>query len=164
MMKKTLLCLLALAMLLSLAACVRPVTPAYQEAIEPAALAAYCQAVLPSGDLLADADEDYLRYRMELPEAVAAAAVIRIQNAGTALDEFGVLRAPDGVDAKAVAETIEAYLTARREEWTGMYLVEEFPKLRDAECRVFGRYVVYGILSEEDRGKLFDAAEAHLHK
>ena len=43
-----------------------------------------------------------------------------------------------------------------------MYLVEEYPKLRDAEYKVFGRYVVYGILSEADKTALFEAVSTAL--
>ena len=62
-----------------------------------------------------------------------------------------------GDDTAAVEAAVKDYLAQRNEEWTGRYLVEEYPKLRDAEYKVFGRYVVYGILSEADKTALFDA-------
>jgi len=57
---------------------------------------------------------------------------------------------------------VEDYLVSRNEEWTGQYLVEEYPKLENAEYRVMGRYVVYAILSEADKETLFNAVECYL--
>ncbi len=136
----------------------------YRSDVDVHALAEACGAKLASTSLMADADEDYLRYRMGLSESFLPNAVIRIQNAGTALDEFGILRAPDNLSPVLVEDTVKAYLDARNEEWTGLYLAEEYPKLRDAEYKVFGQYVVYAILSEEDRAALFAEAEAQLLK
>jgi DNA-directed RNA polymerase subunit alpha len=76
-------------------------------------------------------------------------------------DEIGIIKAI-GDDTAAVEAAVKDYLAQRNEEWTGMYLVEEYPKLRDAEYRVFGRYVVYGILSESEKTALFDAVAGAL--
>ena len=101
-------------------------------------------------------DTDYIRYRMMLDTTIMEDYAIYMQNTGTSLDEIGVIKAV-GDDTVAVEKAVKDYLTQRNEEWTGMYLVEEYPKLRDAEYRIFGRYVVYGILSTDDKAALFDA-------
>ena len=136
----------------------------YRSDVDVHTLADACGAKLSSVSLMTDADEDYLRYRMELSDSFISHAVVRIQNAGTALDEFGIFRAPDNLSPAILEDTVKAYLTARNEEWTGLYLMEEYPKLRDAEYKVFGQYVVYAILSEEERTALFAEAEAQLRK
>ncbi|MBQ8746265.1 MAG: DUF4358 domain-containing protein [Clostridia bacterium] len=106
-------------------------------------------------------DEDYLTFRMALDTSASDSYAVYVQNSGTTLDEIGVFRAV-GDDTAALTEMIETYLKNRNDEWTGMYLVEEYPKLRDAEYRVIGKYVVYGILSEEAKAQFFTAVESYL--
>lgn len=120
-----------------------------------------CAAQLPSFSLLSEADEDYVTYRMMPDETTLAGHVVYIQNAGTSIDELGIfISATD--DTAPVETMIEDYLARRNDEWTGMYLVEEYPKLRDAEYRVFGRYVVYAILSEDVKGQFFGDVDNYL--
>ncbi len=163
---KTILTLLLLTVLClaALAGCSNNKEVSYRTDADVHALADACSAKLASASLMADADEDYLLYRMELSESFLPDAVVRIQNAGTALDEFGIFRAPDNLSPAILEDTVKAYLAARDKEWTGLYLVEEYPKLRDAEYKVYGKYVIYAILSEEDKAALFSEAEAQLRQ
>lgn len=120
-----------------------------------------CAAPLASFSLLAEADEDYIKYRMLLDTTTVDSHAVYIQNAGTSIDEIGVFQCTSD-DTSSIVAMVEDYLKRRNDEWTGQYLVEEYPKLRDAEYRIFGRYVVYGILSEEDKTQFFDAVESYL--
>jgi len=152
-MKKTLLLLLVTGLLLS--GCNKNSDVTYREDLR-ADQVAVCAPSLPSYSLLAPADEDYIQYRMMLDDSIMEDCAIYIQNAGNSIDEFGIIKAA-GDSADAAESAVKDYLLRRNEEWTGQYLVEEYPKLRDAEYKVIGRYVVYGILSEEDKDMLFQA-------
>ncbi len=120
-----------------------------------------CASPLASFSLLSPADEDYITYRMMLNTTTVDSYAVYIQNAGTSIDEIGIFQCASE-DTAAVVAMVEDYLTRRNEEWTGQYLVEEYPKLENAEYRVIGRYVVYGILSDEDKETLFTATESFL--
>ena len=146
-MKKRIFAVLLTAVLLALPSC-KENTPSYRS-----------DKTSPEVD--SAVDTDYIRYRMMLDTAIMEDYAIYMQNTGSSLDEIGIIKAI-GDDTAAVEAAVKDYLAQRNEEWTGMYLVEEYPKLRDAEYRVFGRYVVYGILSESEKTALFDAVAGAL--
>lgn len=160
-MKKRIIAVLLAAVLLALPSCKENTPPSYRS--DKTSMEVYTAvAVVVSPDApLAAVDTDYIRYRMMLDTTIMEDYAIYMQNTGTSLDEIGVIKAVSD-DTAAVEKAVKDYLTQRNEEWTGMYLVEEYPKLRDAEYRIFGRYVVYGILSAEDKTALFDAAACTL--
>ena len=155
-MKKSILAAL-LAALLLLPSC-KDAEPVYRTDLSAAEISSACTHSLSSAEFLAPADEDYIQYRLMLDDALAENCVVYIQNAGTSLDEFGIAKAPTD-DTAALKAALEDFLLRRNEEWTGQYMVEEYPKLENAECKVIGRYVVYAILSEEDKAAFFSAAE-----
>ena len=156
LMKKRIFAVLLTAVLLALPSCKENTPPSYRSdktSIE--VYTAVAEVISPDAPLAA-VDTDYIRYRMMLDTTIMEDYAIYMQNTGTSLDEIGVIKAVSD-DTAAVEKAVKDYLTQRNEEWTGMYLVEEYPKLRDAEYRIFGRYVVYGILSTDDKAALFDA-------
>lgn len=108
------------------------------------------------------ADAAHLSDYVPLPRAVPSLCV-RITVAGDRIDEYGVLQAEG--DAAEWASTIRSYLAASYEQnraFYDSYIPTETPKLRDAEVRIFGDYVVWAILSEGEKAALFDRAEAVL--
>lgn len=156
LMKKRIFAVLLTAVLLALPSCKENTPPSYRS--DKTSLEVYTAVaeVVSTDAPLAAVDTDYIRYRMMLDTTIMEDYAIYMQNTGSSLDEIGVIKAV-GEDTAAVEKAVKDYLTQRNEEWTGMYLVEEYPKLRDAEYRIFGRYVVYGILSTDDKAALFDA-------
>ena len=59
----------------------------------------------------------------------------------------------------------EEYLETMKNDqhaFIASYAPEELPKLERAEVRVFGNYVAYAILSDEDRTLFFDTVEKKL--
>ncbi len=134
---------------------------AYKTDAEPQSVIDAAAAPLSAFSLLSPADSDYVKFRMMLNESNTESYSIYIQNAGSSIDEVGVIQAI-GEDPAEVASLVEDYLARRNAEWTGQYLVEEYPKLKNAEYRVFGRYVVYAILSDADKAAFFKDAEAFL--
>lgn len=161
LMKKRIIAVLLAAVLLALPSCKENTPPSYRsDKTSMEVYTAVAEVISPDAPLAA-VDTDYIRYRMMLDTTIMEDYAIYMQNTGTSLDEIGVIKAVSD-DTAAVEKAVKDYLTQRNEEWTGMYLVEEYPKLRDAEYRIFGRYVVYGILSAEDKTALFDAAASTL--
>ena len=70
-------------------------------------------------------------------------------------------------NARELAEECRDYLKEKYEDenaFIASYAPEELPKLKDAEVKVFGNYVVYAILSESDRATLFANVEEMLKK
>lgn len=115
-------------------------------------------AVLSCGidvESLSRVDSMYIEYVMQLSVGEAEILVM-LESSGGSLDEFGIVRSDE---PSAVKKALEDYLARRRSEWTGLYLVDEYPKLRDAEVKVIGEYVIYGILSQEDKTSLFSSVE-----
>lgn len=159
-MKKRIFAVLLTAVLLALPSC-KENTPSYRsDMTSPEVYSAVAEVVSPDAPMAA-VDTDYIRYRMMLDTSIMEDYAIYMQNTGSSLDEIGIIKAI-GDDTAAVETAVKNYLAQRNEEWTGMYLVEEYPKLQDAEYRVFGRYVVYGILSESEKTALFDAVAGAL--
>ena len=155
-MKKTFLAVLMAALLL-LPSCGEQ-APVYRTDLSAEAVSDACTPVLSSADLLSAADPDYIQYRLLLDDTMMENCVVYIQNAGTSLDEFGIIKALTD-DTSALEAAVADFLTRRNEEWTGQYMVEEYPKLEAAEYKTIGRYVIYAILSEEDKAAFFAAAE-----
>ncbi len=128
---------------------------------------------VPLADLAAVADEalanpaltamedNYLK-SMQLDTDLFEGYVVKLATQGTTIDEYGIFLAPDVESAPEVSTAIEDYLQFRLDIWMPEYLPEEFPKLESAQVATYGRYVVYGILSEVDQEALFAAVEAAL--
>jgi hypothetical protein len=160
-MKKRIFAVLLTAVLLALPSCTKNTPPSYRSDKTAVEVYSAVAEVVSTDAPLAAVDTDYVRYRMMLDTSIMEDYAIYMQNTGSSLDEIGIIKAI-GNDTAAVEKAVQDYLTQRNEEWTGMYLVEEYPKLRDAEYRIFGQYVVYGILSEAEKTALFDAVSASL--
>jgi hypothetical protein len=160
-MKKRIFAVLLTAVLLALPSCTKNTPPSYRSDKTAVEVYSAVAEVVSTDAPLATVDTDYVRYRMMLDTSIMEDYAIYMQNTGSSLDEIVIIKAI-GNDTAAVEKAVQDYLTQRNEEWTGMYLVEEYPKLRDAEYRIFGQYVVYGILSEAEKTALFDAVSASL--
>ena len=160
-MKKRIFAVLLTAVLLALPSCTKNTPPSYRSDKTAVEVYSAVAEVVSTDAPLAAVDTDYVRYRMMLDTSIMEDYAIYMQNTGSSLDEIGIIKAI-GNDTAAEEKAVQDYLTQRNEEWTGMYLVEEYPKLRDAEYRIFGQYVVYGILSEAEKTALFDAVSASL--
>lgn len=136
-------------------------TVSYRTDAEAVSVLEACASPLASYSLLSPADEDYITYRMMLDTSTVSSYAVYIQNAGTSIDEIGIFQCVSD-DTAAVTAMVKDYLARRNEEWTGQYLVEEYPKLENAEYRIIGRYVVYGLLSDADKESFFSAVKNYL--
>ncbi len=73
-------------------------------------------------------------------------------------DQFGIYHVTDG-NAKAMAVLLADYLDDCYENYNSMYNPEELPKIRDAQVKVYGNYVVYVVFDEADRTAFLSAVE-----
>ena len=130
-------------------------TVSYSADIAVSDLAACADAALTESDKYTDISESYITNRMEIDLSAIEDYAVKIN----VIDEYGIFKAPSDDDVEAIKETVETYLGRRVEEWMPEYMPEEFPKVENAEVKVFGRYVVYAILSEDAKTDVFTAIE-----
>ena len=81
------------------------------------------------------------------------------------INEIGVFHCRDEDRAKKMLRLTEDYLVGLKNEksaFIASYAPEELPKLESAEARRFGNYVVYAILSDQDREAVFRTVEGML--
>ena len=81
---------------------------------------------------------------------------------GANVDEFGIFKAGENMPVSEVEATVQAYLDLKLQSWMDEYMPEEKYKVEDAECKVFGDYVMYCILSAEDASTAFATFEGML--
>ncbi len=124
-------------------------------------LQAVVEAELQYADHLDTVDVDYLRFNLAGTE-IAAESLVRMSVSGTTLDEYGIFRAAEEGDTAAIAAACEAYLQTRNDAWLNLYMIDQYPKLRDAEVKVVGQYVVYMILDEAEKPAVIAAIEGAL--
>ena len=110
------------------------------------------------------ADEDFMEFNFEGHEYAAEYGVFYAANTSANINELGVLRADSAENAQKLFEATEKYLEDRLESWMGAinYTPDEHPKMENAKCKLFGNYVVYTILTVEDRNAVIDAVESLL--
>ena len=87
---------------------------------------------------------------------------VKINSKGINIDEFGVFKAKDSSQVSTVEQAAKDYLKMRIDTWMVEYMPEEYPKLENAEVKTVGNYVMYAILSDDDKKAAFDALEKSL--
>ena len=159
-MKQFFLMILSVLLLLTPCGCQ---TVTYQDGTTSRELSTHAIHSLSQETAYIVAADDALDDYFQMPDFVRDYGVYFCSDRNN-LDEFGIFHVSDG-HAKEMEALLRAYLTkslADNRAWYDSYIPNETPKLRDAEVRVFGNYVVYAILSKNDRAALFDAIESNL--
>ena len=107
---------------------------------------------------------DHLRYYFadtKLPDD----SCLRYSTRSEDINEFGIFHVHDDTAREELKKLTEEYLETMKNDqhaFIASYAPEELPKLERAEVRVFGNYVAYAILSDEDRALFFDTVEKKL--
>lgn len=137
---------LALILCLILSAC------GSQTAAEPemSEVVAAVEAAVPT-DGMVEFDANYLKNVFKLSEEKYADCYVMSTNVGTSIDEFGIFKGADEAQTAELKSAVEAYLQFRLDSWMPEYLPEEFPKLQGAKLWTEGNYVMYAILSDEEK-------------
>ena len=75
---------------------------------------------------------------------------------GNSFDEYGILHVADAENVETVKKAVGDYLQAKKEDalYRSYFPGEEY-KLDEAEVKVYGNYVVYGMLDGNNRTALF---------
>ena len=116
-------------------------------------------AALGKSDM-ADPGANYVRgYMRRTPEEIGEYIILK-NVMGTNIDEFGIFKAGT-MDAAALKDMIDAYIKILQDSWMN-YQPEEEPKLKGAEVRTVGDYVMYVILSDADKETAFKTFSAAL--
>ena len=156
---KTALLLLCLPLLL--ASCGRTVR--YRDGLAAGPLMEGALEAMQDSKEYTQTDGTHFAKYFALPDTVKEVDVRYSTDAGS-IDEIGILHVTDNT-APRTAELIESYLSQSYEEnhtFYDSYVPSETPKLRDAEVKIFGNYVVYAILDEPARKAVFDNVKAQL--
>ena len=146
---------LSLLMLLSLSAC-----KSYADDIDTDNLATVGLNALVDGIDYAEADDGFLDDYFIAPAWVTDYEIYLAPTASN-INQVGVYHVQDG-HAEELETILSDYLKKSYEDngnWYNSYIPKETPKLRDAEVKVFGNYVVYAILNQTDREVFFGAVE-----
>ena len=131
----------------------------YKTDVPIADLQAAAESKLTGTDTFATQDSDYVEYMMEIGSDKFAEGIVRWQASGVSADEYGIFKASDEEAAKALGELLQKYLTKRDETWNPAYDADQYPKLKNAEIKVYGQYAVFCILNDVDRAAVFTAVE-----
>ncbi len=118
-------------------------------------------AIGSNGDLVS-APESYITGTMKLDVSAYPEYNIKINSRGVNIDEYGVFKASDSKQAAELETALKDYLQFRIDTWMVEYMPEEFPKLENSEVKVVGNYVMFAILSEQNKKSAFSALESSL--
>lgn len=121
-------------------------------------LSAKVSETIGKTDSLVAVDSNYIRGYMKVDAAQFGEYSMMINAYGANIDEYGIFKAGD-MSAKDIEAAVNAYLELRKAAWMDEYMPEEKPKLTNAEVRVSGDYVMYCILSDDDKAAAFGAFE-----
>ena len=162
MMKRFFAYILAALLLPALSACAKV---SYRDDLSSQEIADRITDALQAEGEYVNAAPDALDDYFQIPATVRDHTVLFHANRNN-LDEFGIFHVSDA-EKKEMQALLVGYLseslTANR-AWYDSYIPQETPKLRDAEARIFGNYVVYAILSPSDRAHFFDIIQTILEK
>lgn len=112
---------------------------------------------------LSAADENYISVQQALPISECDDYMEMFQTSGVGIDEYGIFRMKEESGVEGMKSAIQNYIDGAKLSFNENYAPNEKPKLDNAEIRVFGKYVVYAVLSEDDKNVLFSALEAALN-
>lgn len=131
----------------------------YKDDVALATLQAAAEAKLTGTDTFVTQDSDYVEYMMEIGKTEFVEGLVRWQASGASADEYGIFKASDAEGAKILGDLLRNYLKKRDETWNPSYDADQYPKLKNAEVKVYGNYAVFCILSDADRANVFTAIE-----
>lgn len=113
-------------------------------------------------DTLVSVPETFYSGSMKMDTSDFEGYDVKINSKGINIDEFGIFKAKDSTQVAAVEQAVNDYLQFRIDTWMVEYMPEEYPKLENAEVETVGNYVMYAILSDDNKKAAFDAFKKSL--
>lgn len=137
----------------------------YLDDVAVSAIDSALQSKIPVPDGYYAADSDYLSFYFEGADAIVAEYVVEFSATSTNINQFGIFHVKDG-QAEAMKALCDSYIDTMNKRWVAQanYIASEHPKMEGAEVRIFGNYVVYTMLTAEDKATAFAAVEELLAK
>ncbi len=163
-MKRIFVCFLLLATMVGAVACAD--TSDYTDDLTPDALAQRIGEALEDGVDYVKDDSDFMKDYFPLPDGVDAHTVHYARDTNN-INEFGIYHVTGEGMEELKAMLTESYLKASylaNRDWYDSYIPQETAKLRDAEVRTYGNYIVYAILDRDERETLFATVEDALRQ
>ena len=161
-MKSIISLLLTALILFSLGSCNRK-SISFSDELDCTSLSDQALGEIDQSNTYATADEQFLADYFKTPIYVTD-SVVRFATDSSNLNEIGIFHTTDG-NTEEMAKLLKTYLIQSYEKnhaWYDSYIPSEIPKLRDAEIRIYGNYVVYAILSKESKNNVFQYIENQL--
>ena len=156
------ICAVALALCMLFASCNK--TPKYRDDVKTSEIADSIKQKIEGGDKLTEVNETFIENTMGVAASEYEDHSVFITVVGTNINEFGIFKAKDSAQAEKLKEELQDYLKLRNEAWMPEYLPEEYPKLKNAEVKSAGLYVMYAILSDSEKQAAFSELESMLKK
>lgn len=110
--------------------------------------------------------EDHIHFSFEATDRFADKSLVYSAPSEN-IDEIGVFRADNDADIAELRRLCEQYVITLREDMRAFvesYAPREATKLDRAEVKVFGHYIVYTVLSDDDRKEAYEEIEELLAK
>lgn len=148
-------------MILSLLSCKKS-NIVYSDLVSVAELAEEAEDELEYTDF-SEAKGDWLEDYVTMPNDVEDYKIYYSSD-GNNLNEFGIwhVRNDQIAPMEATLRTYLAESLLKNRNFYDSYIPQETPKLENAEVRVFGNYVCYAILDQNDRAIFFQTIEEEL--
>jgi hypothetical protein len=157
-MKKILCALLLITILLTAASCSEK-SVSYKDTLSSSELAALISSDLKNASNMSEVDDFYIETTLGIDVTKADSHFVAIQTGGTELDEYGIFKMPDEIEASKMKTDLETYLKNRVDNYDTRYYIEELPKFEKAEVKAYGKYVIYAVLADTERPTIFKSAE-----
>lgn len=154
------LVLCAVLMLYMLAACGG--SSEYRDDVAVSEIGDSFDAILSSGADMKELSDTYITGSMKMDVSDYEEYCVKVASKGITIDEYGIFKGEDAKNTEAIETAVNDYIQLRIDTWMSEYMPEEFPKLENAEVKVCGNYVMYAILSDEEKTAVFDAFETSL--
>lgn len=113
--------------------------------------------IISNADKLSVIDPSFIAGITDINVDIIDDYIMMMQTKGTEIDQYGIFKVSDTAKADELKKSLNEYiliLQTNQEQFN--YLPEETIKLREAEVFAVGPYVVYTIMSEEDKTVFMD--------
>ena len=113
--------------------------------------------------LITEADEGYIALNIPIETSLTEDYAVYISTTANA-NLIGVFKATTEENADKILKQSKEYLQNLEDNWMSDYLPEELPKIQNAVCEKFGRYVTFIVLDDANRDNAINDVQKLLKK